>query len=127
MKCVFLYNDFFTYLLTPIFPNVRVREISGLMQARSLRCSGCLIQSSQYLNIHKNTSSTIIERKNKGDLRFWPLGFQFIPKFTSDHPTKSRKEITPIERLLAFFNIYKASFSIIIPMMHTTEKISISY
>ena len=38
------------YLLVPIFPNVLVRGTSGRMQALPLRCAGCLIQSSQYLN-----------------------------------------------------------------------------
>lgn len=38
-----------TYLETPILPNVRVLDISGRMHARSFRCSGCRIQSSQNL------------------------------------------------------------------------------
>lgn len=38
-----------TYFDTPTLPNVLVREISGRMQARSLRCCGCRIQSSQNL------------------------------------------------------------------------------
>lgn len=36
-------------MLTPSLPNVLVRDISGRIQALFLRCSGCLIQSSQYL------------------------------------------------------------------------------
>lgn len=38
-----------TYLLTPVLPNVLVLDISGRIQALFRRCSGCLIQSSQYL------------------------------------------------------------------------------
>lgn len=38
-----------SYFDTPIFPNVRDLDISGRMQARSLRCCGFLIQSSQNL------------------------------------------------------------------------------
>jgi hypothetical protein len=35
-------------LLTPILPNVFVLPTSGRMHARSLRCTGSRIQSSQY-------------------------------------------------------------------------------
>lgn len=38
-------------MLTPTFPKVRVLDISGLMQTRSLRCCGWRIQSSQNLEI----------------------------------------------------------------------------
>lgn len=47
-----------TYLLTPIFPNVLVRDTSGRIQARSFLCSGLLIQSSQYLS-RKQTNKQI--------------------------------------------------------------------
>lgn len=36
-----------TYFETPILPNVRVRDTSGRIQARSARCCGVRIQSSQ--------------------------------------------------------------------------------
>jgi len=55
-----------TDLLTPIFPNVLVRGISGRMQARSSRCAGCLIQSSQKLaSCNKNTTVYTVQQKNK--------------------------------------------------------------
>lgn len=42
-------NRLFAYFETPILPNVRVRGISGRMQARFWRCCGSRIQSSQNL------------------------------------------------------------------------------
>lgn len=46
---VALLASYISYLETPIFPNVRVRDISGLMHTRSLRWAGWRIQSSQKL------------------------------------------------------------------------------
>lgn len=39
-----------TYFETPFLPKVLVRDSSGRMQTRFLRCSGSRIQSSQKLN-----------------------------------------------------------------------------
>lgn len=63
-----LIYSFEIYLDTPIFPNVRVREISGRIQARFLRCCGCRIQSSQKL-LQEFYSISILnwERENQAE------------------------------------------------------------
>lgn len=43
-----------TYFETPTLPKVRVLDISGRIHTRFFLCSGCLIQSSQNLEININ-------------------------------------------------------------------------
>lgn len=77
-----------TYLETPIFPNVLVRDISGLMQARSFRCWGCLIQSSQYdfghlLHNSNHKFLVIIQPKpGKKSVLYNNSGFFSLTRFT---------------------------------------------
>uniref|UniRef100_A0A182QYV8 Uncharacterized protein n=1 Tax=Anopheles farauti TaxID=69004 RepID=A0A182QYV8_9DIPT len=75
-----------THFDTPIFPNVLVRGSSGRIQARSLRCSGCRIQSSQKLkkesvvtNGFLLLSSRRILRHNYGELvSTRPIAYQIV-------------------------------------------------
>lgn len=66
-------STFSTHLETPTFPNVRVLDISGRMQARFFRCCGCLIQSSQKLNI---------------------VCFIYLTFYIADHTTYARGHLT---------------------------------
>lgn len=88
-----------THRLTPFFPSIdiAVREISGLIQTRSRRCSGKRIQSSQNLPVKKNhwSNTKTIEIF---DLRSWPTIFDFVPDITSQQPAKTRKKITSMKQ-----------------------------
>jgi hypothetical protein len=57
-----------THFETPIFPKVIERGNSGLMQVRSKRCSGILIQSSQNDFGHFGPDYTTMEYNTK-DMR----------------------------------------------------------
>ena len=87
-----------TYPLTPFLPSgdIPVRETSGRMQARSRRCSGFLIQSSQ--NLVGIEEKQLDHGLRLADEPFGPIGLDFVPNLLGQQPAKSRKEVGTMKK-----------------------------